>query len=231
MNKIIPVQDIPAYLTAHHVRGIIFDIDGTLLDTMPMWSRLGSRYLRSKNIPPEDNLDALLFPMTLTESTAYLKEHYHLRQSPAEIRQGLHEIMADFYRYEAPLKEGAYELLNRLHQAGFPMVLATAGEKDLEEAALQRVHVLSFFRKMFLCEDCGTTKKEAVIDHAASSYMHTRPEETLVVEDMYQALAAAWRDGFQTASVFDQASASDQDRIRKVSVYHLPDFHCMEILK
>ena len=228
MHNKIPASAVPQYLQKCGIRGIIFDIDGTLLDSMPIWDDLGARYIASLGKVPEKNLGRILFPMTLPESTAYLKEHYQLKESTDEIRHGLHQIMADFYRQEVPLKDGVRELLENLHQAGIPMVTATIGERDLEEAALRRNNVWSYFDHMFLCDDYHTSKKEAQIYRISADFMHTAPAETLVVEDVLSALETAHTAGFITAGVYDAASAADQTEIRAIVDFYFADFHEME---
>ena len=108
------------------IRGAIFDLDGVLLDSMGIWNDLGARYLRSRNILPEPGLNRLLFSMSMEQGAAYLKEHYPLPQSAAEIRDGIARMLADFYFFEVPAKPGAAELLDFLDNADGTLVLCRA---------------------------------------------------------------------------------------------------------
>ena len=206
------------------IKGAVFDIDGTLIDSMPIWEELGVRYLKGQGIRAEENLAEILFPMTIAEGVLYLKNHYGLPGSPEEIRQGLTEITDAFYRYEVKAKAGVRQALDMLRERGIPMALATIGDPDLEEAALRRLGIWDYFDHMLVCEDYHTTKKEAVIYRAAAGKLGTVPEETLVFEDVYQAVHAAARDGFFVCAVADDASRADRDRIMQEADLFLEDF-------
>lgn len=205
-------------------QAVIFDIDGTLIDSMPIWDDLGARYLRSLQITPEPDLGKILFPMTIAEGVHYLKEHYHLEQPESEIRKGLQDITERFYREEVPLKKGALDFIQALAEHNMPMVLATIGETALEEAALKRLQIWQYFQKMFVCEDYHTTKKESKIYQVCADYLHLAPSKILVVEDLLQAIRSAARAGFQTAAIYDAASAKDEAQLRKEASLYAMDF-------
>ena len=88
------------------IKGVIFDIDGTLLDTMPFWSDVGARYLKSIHVEAREDLGSILFSMTLEEGIRYLKEAYSLPYTGEEIRQGILDQIAHFYQQEADFKPG-----------------------------------------------------------------------------------------------------------------------------
>lgn len=205
-------------------RAVIFDIDGTLIDSMPIWDDLGARYLRSLDVTPEPGLGTILFPMTIAEGVQYLRDRYHLQKSAAEIRQGLQQITEYFYREEVPLKKGAMQFVQNLADRDIPMVLATIGETALEEAALKRLGIRQYFQKMFVCEDYHTTKKEAKIYTICASYLGFAPANILVIEDLLQAVRSAGKAGFQTAAVYDAASAADERQLRTEADYYAEDF-------
>ena len=71
-------------------------------------------------------MSQILFPMSIEEGAAYVKEHYELPRAIDEIIEGVLSIVRDFYYYEAPLKEGAKALLEVLKQKGILMVIATS---------------------------------------------------------------------------------------------------------
>ena len=93
------------------IKGAIFDVDGTLLDSMEIWEDVGVRYLNSIGIEAEPDLGTVLFTMSIQEGAAYVKEHYHLSQEPEEIVQGVLDIISNYYKKTALLKSGAKELL------------------------------------------------------------------------------------------------------------------------
>ena len=126
------------------IRGAIFDLDGVLLDSMGIWKDLGARYLRSLHIQPEPGLNEILFAMSMEQGAAYLKEHYPLPQSEAEIGEGIARMLEDYYFYEVPAKPGAAALLNFLAERGIPMAAATSSPRTHVTRALERLGLLPY---------------------------------------------------------------------------------------
>lgn len=206
------------------IKAAIFDIDGTLIDSMAIWDELGARYLRGLSIEPEKDLGKILYPMTIAEGVRYLKTRYELPETEEEIRAGLNSIVERFYREEVQLKDGAAELLKHFRADNIPMMLATIGEPELENAALVRLGVRDYFMGMLNCEDLNTSKKEPLIYLKAAGRMHTKPEETLVFEDVYQAVRSAKAAGFKVCAIRDDASRADWEKMEREADWVIGDF-------
>ena len=125
------------------IRGVIFDVDGVLLNSMPVWENLGELYLNRLGIEAEKGLGDTLFTMSLEEGAAYLISHYHLDKTPEEIIKGLNREVQDFYENRVPLKEGVRQYLQEFRERQIPMVIATSGDRKNAEAALKRLKVFS----------------------------------------------------------------------------------------
>lgn len=197
------------------IKGAIFDVDGTLLDSMGIWEDVGVRYLKSIGKEPEANLSQILFPMSIEEGAAYVKEHYELPYAMDEIMEGVLSIVSDFYFYEVPLKKGVKELLEALEKKGIPMVIATSSERVHIEKAFIRLEIDRYFEKIFTCSEVGESKSSPLIYRKAVEYLRTKPEETLVFEDALHALLTAKSAGFHTVAVYDEASEKDQEALKK----------------
>ena len=117
-------------LKNREIDGVIFDVDGTLLDSMAIWEDAGARYLRSAGIEPAPDLGKILFPMSLDDGVAYVKREYHLEESEAELREAVLEQVEIFYKEEAPLKKGVRKLLEKMKEAKVPMIVATSSDKE-----------------------------------------------------------------------------------------------------
>lgn len=197
------------------IKGVIFDIDGTLLDSMGIWADVGARYLTEQaGVTPEPGLGKILYPMSLEEGAAYVKERYGLAESPEQIKKGVLEIVKKFYYEEAPLKEGAEEFLKTLEEKRIPVVAATSGDMDLALAAFQRLGIGGYFRDVLTCSQVGAGKDSPLIYQKAAKLLDIRPEETLVVEDALFAVKTAKAAGFVTAGVGDSSNLSQRDQIR-----------------
>lgn len=205
------------------IRGAIFDVDGTLLDSMAIWEDAGARYLKGLGIQGEEDLGKILFPMSLHEGAGYMKEKYGLKQNLSQIIEGVKETVKDYYLYEAPLKKGASSFLEKLSEKGVPMAVATSSEWDHIEAAFVRLNVKQYFKKIFTCSQVGAGKSKPDIYFAAAGCLGTEPRETYVFEDVLHAIETARNAGFRTTGVYDRFSNSDQKAIRQRSDIYLED--------
>lgn len=198
--------------------GAIFDLDGTLLDSMPIWRAAGDRYLRGLGRVPEEGLDRKLFSMSVPDGAAWLKKNYDLPFSPQQIIDGINGTMAEAYRAEVPLKPGAEALLKALAARGVRLAVATASDRPLVESALSRLGVLPLFEGIFTCTEIGAGKGESpAVYLAAAQALGGVPADCWVFEDALHAARTAAGAGFRVVGVYDESGAEDWEALRKVS--------------
>ena len=210
------------------IRGAIFDADGTLLDSMPIWADAGARYLTGLGVRPEPGLGEKLAACSLEEGAAYLKERYGLARSSEEIRQGILTVISDFYRRDVQPKPGVAPFLRGLRKKRIPMAIATTGDEALLAAALERLQLREYFLKIVTCSALGVTKRQPDVYLAAAAALGTRPVETMVFEDTCFAIETAKTAGFYTVAVEDAASHADRARIRTIADCYLPEYPALE---
>ena len=128
-------------------KGVIFDVDGTLLDSMSIWEDEGARYLKSLGAEPEENLGKILYPMTIEEAAAYLKKQYHLEWEASRIVQVILDTVKEYYYRDAPLKPGVKEALQKLQKKGVGITAATSGNREHIETAFQRLGIGGYFQR------------------------------------------------------------------------------------
>ena len=211
------------------IKGVIFDVDGVLLNSMPVWENLGELYLNSLGIQAEKDLGEKLFAMSMKEGADYLISQYGLEKSPEEIIEGLAKEVRGFYADKVPLKEGVRQYLYEFKERKIPMVIATSGDRKNTELALKRLKVLQYFQGIFTSSEIGSGKSQPDIYFAAALQLDTDPEDTWVFEDAYHALRTAKRAGFRTAAVYDQASDRHLAQIWNTADIYLPEFKDFEI--
>ena len=204
------------------IRGAIFDVDGTLLDSMFIWDTIGETYLRSIGYQPKENLNETFKNMSLHQAARYYQTEYGVTRSIDEIMDGVNAMLERYYRFEVPLKPGVAELLERLRQDGVRLCIATATDRHLVEAALDRCGVLSCFGEIFTCNEVGHGKDEPDIFEVALRFLGTRREETLVFDDALYAVRTAKEAGFPVAAVYDSHERS-QAEVRARSDLYLED--------
>lgn len=203
------------------IKGAIFDVDGTLLDTMPVWTDAGARFLATLGIEAEEGLGDKLFAETVNTGADYLISRYGLKMSREEVAKGINEQMELFYFNEAPMKEGALQLLQRLKDAGSKITVATSTNRYCIEAAFDRLGIKDYFDGILTCTEVGATKANPAIFFEANDIMGTKIADTWVFEDGLYAIKTAWAEGYRTVGVYDEISEADQEEIRKYSYIYV----------
>lgn len=213
-------------------KGVIFDVDETLLDSMSIWEDAGARYLKSLGAEPEENLGKILYPMTIEEAAAYLKKQYHLEWEASRIVQGILDTVKEYYYREAPLKPRVKEALQKLQKKGVGITAATSGNREHIEAAFQRLGIAGYFQKIFTSSEVGVGKSNPLIYQEAAKFLGTELEETYVFEDVLYAIQTAKKAGFHTVGIYDQYSARDTEKIKLEAEFYLESMeHASEILE
>lgn len=201
-------------------KGAIMDIDGTLLDSMPIWDDASARWLSSIGVQPEEGLGEIMFRMSLDEGAAYLRSEYDLSLSEQEIKDGVLGVIRDFYVNKVQAKPGADSFLAHMQELGIPMYLATSSNREHVRAALERLGLCKYFRGMITCEEAGSSKREPGIFLQAAERMGIAPADVYVFEDVIHAVRAAGSAGFVTVGVYDAASDADNEAMRReCSIY------------
>jgi HAD superfamily hydrolase (TIGR01509 family) len=185
------------------IKGAIFDLDGTLLDSMWGWYTLGSKYLIDNGIEPTPDLDEQFISMSMNQSAQFLKDNYRLDQSVEQIMQDVDDMIAYYYNNEFTLKPGIAELLAALSAAGVEMCVASLTNGYLVEAALKRNKILPYFSQIFSCRDRGIGKQEPLIYELAREHLGLEKSQILVFEDSPIAIKTAKQAGFTVVGVYD----------------------------
>lgn len=205
------------------IKGAIFDLDGTLLDSMVLWDTLGERYLLSIGQKPHEDLRETFKTSSLKQAADYLKKEYSLSFSVSEIMNGINSLAEHFYYHEASLKAGVKVFLAFLKDNGVKMCIATATDKYLAEAALKRCGIDKYFSEIFTCTEIGHGKDEPIIFQEALGHLGTEKNETFVFEDALYAIKTAKKYGFKIAAVYDEYS-KEQAEIKELADIYIEDF-------
>lgn len=206
--------------------GAIFDLDGTLLDSMPYWASVGLRFLQERNIVVSDveELSLRLKTMTLREAAIFFQKEYQVHDSVEEICRQIDHMIEDDYLYRAPLKDGVRNMLERLHKQGIHMCVASATSHTLVEAALRRVGVLKYFQFIVTCGDLNTSKNQPYIFDECARRLGTDKTTTGVFEDSLHCVRTASRAGYPVIGVYDASAASEETEIRSLCCQYIRDW-------
>ena len=183
-------------------RYAIFDMDGTLVDSMGFWKHLATEYLQSKGIfPVPANILERIKPMTMSESAELFKREFGLT---CDVEAEMNAMMEAHYRNDIPLKPGVFEYLQAHRDAR--MCVASATAEHLMEACLGRLGVLPCFEFLLSCESVGAGKNSPAVFLEAARRLGAEPDEIAVFEDALYAINTAKQAGFYVVAVSDEAA-------------------------
>lgn len=205
------------------IKGAIFDVDGTLLDSMFIWETIGDTYLRSVGYLPKENLNETFKDMSLYQAACYYISEYGVTLSVDEIMEGVNSMIKDYYFNDVGLKPYVADFLQSLDNKGIKMCIATATDRDFVEAALERCKIREYFSEIFTCSSVGYGKDEPIIYRKAADHLKFSKSETLVFEDALYALKTVKKDGFNAVAVFDKYEKK-QSEVMAISDYFISDF-------
>jgi len=205
-------------------KGVIFDLDGTLLDSMPVWSNISGRYLQSVGRTPSPDLRGKIKTMSLLQSAQLLREQYQLPYTNEEVCQQINDLIEDQYLSFVMLKPHVLDFLQRLRKAGVNMCIATATDRYLVEAALKRLDIAEYFSFIITCSEVGCGKDEAVIFQKALEQLNTQLNETVVFEDALHAIKTAKAAGFTVVGIHDLSAKKDEQEIRSIADRYIYSF-------
>ena len=207
------------------LRCAIFDMDGTLLNSMHIWHGLGDRTVRALGYEPDPDLYDHLKSLTTPDGARYCKERYHMTQSVDEIVAITEAQVEDFYRNQVQAKPGVLPFLTLLKMEGVDMYVATNTARYLVEAALRHAGIDSFFRGVLTCAEAGAGKAESpVVYEKAMRRMGGNKQNTVIFEDALHAIQTAKAAGFRVCAVYDPSAEDEQAEIRALADTYIRSF-------
>lgn len=207
-----------------NIKAVIFDLDGTLLDTMFIWNSIGTEYLISRGIQPNVNLEETFESLSLAQAAKHYQDIYGLTESIEDIINDVNKMIEHYYIEIVDLKEGAMETLVNLKHNGVKMCIATATDRYLVEAALKRKGILDYFEGILTCTEVGFGKDNPAIYLKALDLLDTSKNDTIVVEDALYAIRTAKAAGFSVVAVYDDIAKDQQSEIEMRSDYYIKSF-------
>ncbi len=208
-----------------NISAVIFDLDGTLVDSMWMWRAIDIEYLGRFGIPLPEDLQTRIEGMSFQETAVYFKEHFPIQDSLEKIKKDWNQMAWDKYRYEVPLKPGALEFLKLCKEKQLQLGIATSNSRELVENIIE-VHGLGdFFSCIMTGSDIKRGKPFPDIYLSVAEALKVSPERCLVFEDIVPGIQAGKNAGMRVCAVEDAYSVPDRRRKQELADYYISDYH------
>ncbi len=205
-----------------NIRGAIFDLDGTLTDSMYIWQKAPVDLVRRYGGDPPEDLARDLKEMGRREAAEYLRSRFSLSATPEELMDTLNDLVTEEYRSRVPMKPGADRLLARLADSGISCCIATASEAFQARSAMERLGLWQHFRFAVSCVQYGGKTRPDIYLEAARR-LGTAPGETVVFEDALHAARTAHEAGFRVCGVWDASAEEDQAALKALADWYVRD--------
>ena len=194
-------------------KGAIFDLDGTLLDSMWVWEHVDRSFLGRRGIAVPDDYIEIISPIGFYKAADYTIKRFNLKDSPQDLMDEWNELALDAYSNKVTLKPGAYEYLTSLKKRGVRLAVATASSPDLYEPALKNNKIYGLFDEIVNLREVSRDKSFPDIYIHTAQKIEVNADDCVVFEDIYSAIRGAKSGGFYTVGVYDEYSKKDKEKI------------------
>lgn len=205
--------------------GVIFDLDGTLLDSNWVWDKIDEEFPKKLGLDVKKNFYDEIAHMTTDQAAEYMIKEYHVSLTNKELQQLWLDMALDLYEHQVELKPGAMELLQKLKQQGIPFSLATSSFPNLCKRSLTRIGIYQDFHTILYSNDFGKNKENPDIYMAAAEAMGIPYHQCLVFEDIIAPLQALHRIGMGFAAVYEPHHERTAALLQQQVDYYIQDFN------
>lgn len=188
------------------MKAIIFDLDGTLVDSMKYWRSVSRNFMKTKGIDIEDAVQHKMTTMNLDASLKYLKDYYKLEESFEELMRDFSRTVEDFYRNKVETKEGCLEILKYFKGQGMKVVIGTSTAAHFANIVIEKYGIDKFIDGLYTADSVGHLKAEEKFYTSIVEELGERPEDVFLVDDSYLALRTGKKAGLEVIGIYDENS-------------------------
>ncbi len=208
----------------NNIKAVIFDLDGTLVDSMWMWKKIDIEYLGRFGIPVPKDLQNAVEGFSFSETAYYFKERFLIPDSIEKIKADWNQMAKEKYETEVFLKPGAFSFLNACKEKGILMGIATSNSRQLVDAVIHALCLESYFSCVMTACEVAKGKPAPDIYLAVADKLLVSPEHCLVFEDIVPGIMAGKNAGMRVCAVEDAYSAYQREEKKKAADYYITDY-------
>ncbi len=203
------------------IDAVIFDLDGTLVDSMWMWESIDIEYLQRFGIPLPHDLQKNVEGMSFSETALYFKETFRLSDSLDQIKSDWNQMAWDKYLNEVPMKKGVKALLDYLKSHRIPAGIATSNSRELVELIIKKHQIQDYFTSIRTSCEVAKGKPSPDIYLLVAEDLKVTPSGCLVFEDIVQGIMAGKNAGMKVCAVHDEYSVHTTELKKELADYYI----------
>lgn len=211
------------------LEAVIFDLDGSMVDSMWMWRAIDIEYLGRFGIELPENLQACIEGMSFSETAVYFKERFSIPDDLDTIKADWNRMAWDKYTYEVPVKEGVANLLQYCKTHGIKAGIATSNSRELVENVVKARHLEQYFDCIMTGCDVAKGKPAPDIYLAVAKELKVSPANCLVFEDIIPGIQAGKAAGMRVCAVYDKYSEHQDEEKHRLADYYT--YHFKELVE
>lgn len=207
-------------------KAVIFDMDGSLVDSMWIWPEVDRIYMSKYHLTPPDTFHKDIEGRSYTETARYFVETFaNLDRTVEQVMQEWRDMTIRLYATKVFPKPGAVEFLESLRRSGIKLGIATSNNREIAEAALQAQNLTEFFDSVRTSCEVAAGKPSPDVYLKVADDLNVSPEECLVFEDVPNGILAGKNAGMEVCAVDDLFSRPDEEEKKRLADYFIHDFY------
>lgn len=207
-----------------NIKGVIFDLDGTLVDSMWVWTQIDIDYLKMKGHQMPSDLRDNIVHLSFSQTASYFKERFNINDSKDKILEDWHNMAFDHYSNNVKLKIGVKKFLQKLKDKKIKIALATSNSVPLLEACLKNNKIYEYFDAFTTTDEVSNGKDCPDVYLLAANKINIAPENCLVFEDILPAVQGAKAANMKVIAVQDDESLDSKEILTKYADKYIESF-------
>ena len=208
-----------------NIKAVIFDLDGTLIDSMWLWKSIDIEYLKRYNIELPHTLQDEIEGMSFTETALYFKERFNLDEDIDEIKSVWNEMAWEYYMNKVTLKDDVVHLLTYLKENNIKLGIATSNSKELVSVIVKRFNLHEFFDTVRTSCEVDKGKPAPDIYLKVAEDLEVDPINCIVFEDVLNGIHGGKNAGMRVCGIYDDFSKHVSDKIKAAADYYIEGYH------
>lgn len=207
-----------------NVKAVLFDLDGTLIDSMWIWKEIDLMYLGKRGLSMPDDLQKRIEGMSMRETATFFKDTFGIEDSPEAMMDEWIAMAFETYATRVEYKKGAEDFLRYLRTRGIKTGICTSNARELLQVIADKLHMEAYI-------DCFLTANEVERGKPfPDSYLEVArrlqvdPSQCLVFEDIIPGILAGQAAGMRVCAVYDAYSADVTEQKQALADHYIEDY-------